>query len=353
MTSRVSLSVRRVGGTATPDLPLKTLRVVDEAGAHLIARATSFSSTYARFNEGDPVVLTWGLADSPFASLMYVHRITDATPARSTDSSYDLLLVGSSWPLKSSNPRVLKNTNASRILSLIAKDHGLSASFTATNRPFNLFVSRKSDWLGLRDLAQRVGGLLRVDGTTVRIMDMNDGLQDLRGVPVYDPKFLPAENVSVSRVKQDMRRREAAVVNPTTLQVAVVDDELRNDPDELLLRERPSVALGSVSEAQQDLRAKRLSERFREVGEVRGMQADPRIRPGTVIGFRNMTPAKNGYWTVTKADHTFSENTVVSDLSLGRSPEHPRGAPSGTLTYLVPSKPTASPTLRRGRWVSS
>jgi len=339
-------------GVPTPTVPLRDLRVIDEAGAHLIATGTSTPTDGARFNEGDPVILNWGRKRSVFSSVMYVHRVSDVGSVTASDPVYEFVLVGSSWPLKSSNQRALSNTNARRILGEIALSHNLSFDFSATNRNFDLFVSRESDWVGLRDLAHRVGGLLRVDGTTIRIIDMNAGLNDLVRAPVYRPRDLPAQNVTVTRRQQDKGRREVAVVNPVTLQVENINDSLRNESDVLLLKDSPSIALGSVSEAQQDLRSQRLSDRFREEATVTGMSSDPRLRPGTVVGMRGMTPVKNGYWTVTKADHRLTKDAIFSDLYLGRSSDHPRATLDRPPLFHGQMASSSSPVLRRDRWVA-
>lgn len=353
MSARTEISVTPVTGASPVPLDLRDLTVVDHACHHVVAKGHSVATKTKSFDEGDPVVLTWGLVGHLYRTVMYVHRVED--PPDTSDARHlTLTLVGASWPLKSAEYRVFTNTSAAQVLAEIATAHGMSYSFDATNRTFDTFVSKGSDWETLRDLAHRVGGTLRADSTTLRIFDVDYGLRDADTAPVLSPLNSPQAKITYKASRADRRARRVAVVNPFTKEIASVSDDLSFDTDDLVLTERAPVAAGSIDEVEQDLRAKRAVERHRERGEIRPLPGEPRLRPGTVVGITGFTPAKRGLWTVTKATHSLSQSNFTTALEIGRGPLHPRAVAPASRAVTAPIRGDGgTPVLKRDRWVSA
>lgn len=127
--------------------------------------------------ERTPVVVTWSRSrgDTLREFKGYVNHTERLTPERGGSAEYGLLrfvLIGTSQPLNSVNPRSWVDTTGSAIVKSIAHEHRLRAVVTKSNRRIPYWATGKdTDFLSIKALAERDGARMWVSGGTIYYID--------------------------------------------------------------------------------------------------------------------------------------------------------------------------------------
>lgn len=121
---------------------------------------------------GDLVKFTYTTDKVPTLFYGYIDSID--TEDTIDMNNTNVLCVGSSYLLKNTNQRILKNVTADQVVSKIAKENGMTAVTQRHPRVRKSIVQAgQSDWQLLRRLAKQTGFALRVENTTIIFVSKN------------------------------------------------------------------------------------------------------------------------------------------------------------------------------------
>ena len=213
-------------------------------------------------------------------------------------------------------PTSYENITLKQVAEAVAQRHGLSVRsphvLTSTTYP-SLMVAA-SDFAVLQHIARLSGCTWSLDDTTIVFEDATarPALVTLTDADLtdFDLRFTPIERTTEVAVHGWDPVNKQAIVGKQAMPTS------RHTPTNLdtttSLKQGPATSwsAGPISAADADVLAMAIGRRLRDA-EVTGRgttRANAKIRPGTMVEVRGVSPRVNGKYLVSAADHVFGDS---------------------------------------------
>ena len=372
-----------------PDFPSftespRSFTLTQESGKHDVAKLNfgSFNTYfYKALKTGVAVHVRWKNEKGVGEFFGYTN---DATPTTQGTTRRDLVVtcVGSSFPLKEGGNKHWANKTASDIVTDIAKKFNLKPVVTSHPTRFShQSLTGHSYWEKVQELAQRVGYVAQVIGTELHFHPMDVMLNKFTtSIPVlsFQDKLIPAGGIweaqtldmfkptlgdHVERGNHTRKSKTVSGIHPVTGKLfsstsspGKVGTNLRKNTVDPIFSQIIPTHITDTPEA-----AKATAEAYAQLARwsipaKAAAQGDARIAPYRTVEINNTNESTDGYWVVTKAEHTwlFSgvytvEFSCVTDGLGGNKPTAFRTSkatvtPTRNIEYELAQKVTTKPT---------
>jgi len=368
-----SASVQFYGSTLQiPLLNPNTLTITQQEYAHDTAVMQFWGGDVedAALASGTPMALSFGSLGGTRSFYGYVNHATRTNTASSlartlTDrNAVTVTCVGASWPMKAVGTQGWSSVTVSQIAEGIASEFHFSTQVAPDK---TLWPSRQMSgntyWQFCVGLAQLIGYTFYVSGTQLVCKPRNTNPAALPTVTaIYDYKTNPAGIISFiptlganSPSGGQLATRQLAGVNPRTTQLVFSQVSGSPSPTSLggVVNSPPFTQVHHATiNSQQEANAVTngagaLNQLY--LTATAQVSGNAMISQGSLVYIQNANGSQNGLWFVTKAVHSLTPTSFVTDLTLGR--DSLGGAPS--LSILPQIQVPAATTLRNQVWVAA
>lgn len=327
----------------------------------------NFSPMLAKaFKTGTPIKFRWSNDKAKGVFIGYTSDVTWPI-AQKLDKSVVVTCIAASFSTKQSKPKIWKNKTASEIIVDIAKSFKLKPVVTQHNARFTQqSVSKGTYWNKITDLAATVGYAVKVIGAELHFHPVDKMINmSMTTIPVMahlDPYTNPQSHFSAQTLDAFESKQgdyvETNAVSRTSKIVFGVDPvsaktfthtsspskvgkNVRSKVNNPLFNSvQTNMVTGSKAIAQSLADAQAQLARLSIPGKGKG-KGDPRISPWATIEIRGTGDVSDGYWIVTKAEHTIHFDgrytmtfSCASDGTGGNKPSAFRPTTAGNVPVL-------------------
>lgn len=324
----VDLRVYRAGAVQEhPGRPPVEMRVLQSEYAHDLAMVLvpNDQPSLLRYRVGAPMSLSWGWPGDVQTFVGYVHHL-ELRQTIATQGRMWVVCVGPSFSLRESRHRLFSDVRAEWVLGQVAGAHKLSA-MSRTSDPLSAVVqSGQSDWDLLIGVARRVGATLYCHRTDLRCLSRavdpsqavllsisnalnsgRDGILDW--IPVLG-ETVPTERKAwweAYGLTDNGGFVGAVAGTPAT---GVGQSPVFSE----ILTSRP---VHSPATAASITTATAASHRHHQFGDA-DLTGTAKVHQGVTVQFRGLGAESDGYWFVTRAEHTIEGSQYRTSVRVGR-----------------------------------
>jgi phage protein D len=289
-----------------------------------------FSPMLAKaFRTGTPVKFTWTNDKARGTFIGYTSDVTWPV-AQKLNKPVVITCVAASFSTKQNKPKIWKNKTVSEIMVDIAKTFKLKPVVTTHNARFTQqSISRGTYWNKITELANTVGYAVKVIGAELHFHPIDKMIDmSMTTIPVMahlDPYTNPQSHFSAQTLDEFESKQgdyvELGKVNRSSKIVYGVDPltakqyNHQSSPDKsgkqvrekvlspLFQQTETNIVTGSKAAAQTLAEGQSQLARLAIPGYGKG-KGDPRISPWATIEVRGTGDISDGFWIVTKTEHT-------------------------------------------------
>ena len=265
--------------------------------------------------EGSPISVRWG--KTPLGVRNFYGYVNHYETDEERRAYTRLVALGTSRVMNSASPSTWQETSRSSIARDIAKRHKLRSiihqHFWVVD---NWATGPRTDWQALNDLANEIGYLLWVDGSTFYFLDPKKALasassltvpfissRDIEKVQILGGSNIPGETTQA-------KRRVLYGLDYSTNEPFLATSGDPSHPTEVVA---DNVTTFAEAEQATDAASRREGDYY--VAKIR-MKGDATLYPGRIIRLDSgrVNTDQTGLWTINEARHEITRDDFTTDL---------------------------------------